>query len=176
MSLPLALRQPLSGLALLFLAASPAMALDIDQEFEEKAWAENEVQLPAFPVEENLIPFTVGALSDTRFYIDGNSISVGTDDVIRYTVVVISPSGARNISYEGMRCTTAEKRAYAFGRADQSWSCAKSGRWVRIKGGDNNYLNELFASYFCASGAPAIMKAEDARRALRYGTGVQANN
>ena len=35
---------------------------------------------------------------------------------LRFTLVIVSPSGARNVSYEGMNCSTGERRLYAFGR------------------------------------------------------------
>jgi hypothetical protein len=140
-----------------------------DNEFEEKPRQEIEVQLPAFPQSEDLIPFKVGAISDKQFLVDEKSISVGSDEAIRYSLVVISSSGARNISYEGMRCATAERRVYAFGQADGTWSKARSNRWIRIRGGSNSHHVALFADYFCAVGQQAIMKPEDAVRALRHG-------
>ena len=159
-------------LFMLLFAASRLWAADIDKEFEEASWAEGNVQLPAFPLEENLIPFRVGSVTDTGYFIDGSTISIGADEVIRYSLVIISSSGAKNISYEGMRCLTAEKRVYAFGRADKTWAKAKSDRWRPVRGGDNNHNVELYANYFCAIGAKTVMTPEDARRVLRYGGGL----
>ena len=59
-------------------------------------------------------------------FVDEASVHYGSDDVIRYTMVIVSPSGARNVTFEGMRCETGERRLYAFGRADGSWSRAKT--------------------------------------------------
>jgi hypothetical protein len=146
-----------------------ALAVDFDSEFDEKPWAELEVQLPAFPEQENLIPFQVGSISDTKYMIDGNSLSVGPDGVVRYTLLVISPSGARNISYEGLRCATAERRLYAFGRPDKTWSKARSNQWVRVLGSSNNHHVELYSNYFCVFGAGAVTNADEARKELRRG-------
>ena len=146
-----------------------SLAVDFDKEFEEKPWAEIEVQLPAFPEQGNLIPFRVGAISGTKFLIDGNSLSVGADGVIRYALVVVSSEGAQNISYEGMRCATAERRFYAFGRPDKTWSKARSNQWVRIQGSSNNHHVELYFNHFCAAGITSVNSAEDARRVLRKG-------
>lgn len=82
------------------------------------------MQLPAFPEQENLVPFKVGSVSDKQFFVDGASISIGSDDVIRYSLVVVSSTGAKSISFEGMRCATGERRVYAFGRSDKTWSKA----------------------------------------------------
>jgi hypothetical protein len=157
-----------SGLLLL---GSPKTAFPalFDNEFDEKSWQEIEVQLPAFPQPENLIPFSVGAVTDKQFLIDEKSISIGSDEVIRYSLIVISSSGARNVSYEGMRCATAERRVYAFGQTDGTWSKARGNKWVRIRGGSNSHHVALFGDYFCAIGQRAIMQPEDAVRVLRDG-------
>jgi hypothetical protein len=152
-------------------AGFPAL---FDDEFDEKPWQEMEVQLPAFPESENLIPFKVGAISDTKFFIDEKSISIGGDEVIRYSLVVISSSGAQNISFEGMRCLTGERRVYAFGQADKTWTKARSNKWVRLQGGSNSHHIALYADYFCAVGQRTIMTPEDAVRVLRYDSPPEA--
>ena len=154
--------------AMIFLPAQ-LLAVGFDDEYEEKAWSEIEVQLPAFPEQNNLIQFQVGAVSDTKFMIDGASLSVGSDGVLRFTVVVESSAGARNISYEGMRCATAERRFYAFGQPDKTWSKAKSNQWVKIRGTTNNHHVELFTTYFCPNGPSFIRDTSDMLRVLRQG-------
>lgn len=158
----------LSALAIVLIPPQ-LLAASFDGDYDEKPWAEIEVQLPAFPEQRDLIQFQVGAVSDTKFMVDGASLSVGADGVLRYTVVVESSSGARNISYEGMRCATAERRFYAFGQPDKTWSKAKSNQWVRIRGTTNNHHVELFTSYFCPSGPSTIRDAGDMLKVLRQG-------
>ena len=153
----------------LVLHGMPAAARGFDNDFEEKSWLEVEVQLPAFPQAENLVAFKVGAVSDTQFQIDSRSLSVGSDDVIRYTLVVVSSAGAKSITYEGMRCVTGERRFYAFGRSDGTWSKARNSQWARIQGSLNNHHVELFVNYFCNASTPSIASAEDALRSLRNG-------
>ena len=151
------------------LAASDGLrnGYNSDKDIDEKPWAEVEAQLPAYPDKQDLIPFTVGAVKDTKYFIDAKSLSVGSDGVIRYTLVVVSSAGAQNVSFEGMRCDTAERRVYAFGRTDGSWSKARSNQWLRIQGNSNNHNVELYTSYFCSVGATQITNAESARRVLR---------
>lgn len=144
-------------------------ARDFDGAYEQKTWAEMAVRLPSFPVSANLIPFKVGAVDDKTFFIDGASISVGEDGVIRYSLVIDSASGARNISYEGLRCETAERRFYAFGRLDGTWSKAKRNEWIRIQGGTNNHHVELYSNYLCPVAGMQIRNAEDVRQALQRG-------
>lgn len=154
----------------LLLLALPALADDgFDAEFEQKPWAEIEVQLPAFPEAENLIPFRVGYHTDTKYLIDGSSLSLGADGVIRYTLLVVSASGAKNISYEGLRCATTERRVYAFGRPDKTWSKARGNQWARLRGSTNNHYVDLYSNYFCIVGAPDFRDTDDIRQILRSG-------
>jgi hypothetical protein len=140
-----------------------------DDEHDEKSRTEAEVELPAFPEKDDLIPFKVGSVTDKRFLIDEKSISVDQDQVIRYSVVVISSAGARNISFEGMRCSAGERRVYAFGRNDGTWSRARNSKWLGIRGAENSYPVALFSDYFCVIGQRTILTPEDAIRALQYG-------
>jgi len=157
------------GVLSFVLVSSQSWAFDFDKELEEKPWAEIEVQLPAFPEKENLIPFKVGSVSDTKYLVDSKSISIGLDGVVRYTLVVVSAEGAQTISYEGMRCATVERRFYAFGRSDKTWSKPRSNQWIRIQGSSNNPHVELFANNFCDNKMVSVTSAEDARRMLRNG-------
>ena len=152
--------------------ASFVFAQDIDDLFKsenenERVWSEIEVLLPAFPKPENLVPFRVGAVEDKKFFIDMASFSVGKDEVLRYTLVIESASGAKTISYEGMRCETSERRVYAFGHAtDQRWSPPRKSAWAPVPPGANVYA-ELAGTYFCPIGGASIFSAEDAKRALQ---------
>lgn len=158
----------LAFLAFLFSLLSGA-AFSFDADFDEKPWQEAEIQLPEFPEKENLIPFTVNAETDMRFFIDEKSISVGSDEVIRYSLVVISPSGAESISFEGMRCATAERRVYAFGQTGKTWSKPRKNQWTRILGSGTSHPVALFSNYFCAIGQRAVTTPEEASHALRHG-------
>jgi hypothetical protein len=77
------------GLLAMVLLTHDALA---DQEapynFEEKPWVEAETLLPAFPQEANLIEFYVGPTERNRFFVDGSTINIGTDGVVRYVVVL----------------------------------------------------------------------------------------
>lgn len=150
-----------------FSAGAPAA--EFDSEYDEKRWEEIETQLPAYPRAENLASFFVSAASDNKFMIDRESISVAADGVVRYTLVVVSSSGAQNVSYEGLRCSSAERRLYAFGRSDKVWSKARSNQWVRIQGSSlNRHHAALYAEYFCPGGV-IVRDADEARMALRSG-------
>lgn len=164
-----ALWRTLGVLGALSVLAGPAWAEDFDDDYDNRQWREVELQLPAAPKQENLLPFYVSAATDNRFFIDGASLSVGSDGVIRYTLLVLTAQGARNVSYEGIRCATRERRIYASGRLDGSWSKSRNNEWVRIL---DEYANRhraaLYLEYFCPIGLP-VHDADEARRALRNG-------
>ena len=155
---------------LVFLSASQCvLAAGFDSEYEEKRWEEIEAQIPVFPKSESLTAFYVSATTDNKFTVDRDSISVGADGVVRYTLVVTSASGAQNVSYEGMRCTTGERRSYAFGRSDKTWSKARSNQWVKIQESTlNRHHAALYFEYFCPNGV-IVFDLDEARMALRLG-------
>jgi hypothetical protein len=120
-------------------------------------WVENKIDtLPPLPQEGDLLTFTVSQNTPLKFTIDSKSLTVGSDGVVRYTVVVTSPAGARNVNYEGIRCDTYEWRLYAGLNADHDgWDPTVANTWQRIENGNlNAYRAALFQDYFCANKMP----------------------
>ncbi|EGY60356.1 CNP1-like family [Ralstonia pickettii] len=141
--------------------------------FNDKPFKEDAVTFPAPPVDRDAVPFDVGGRDESplRFAIDPKSVSIGKDNVVRYTVLITSKTGARNVNYEGLRCDTAERRIYATLRNDSNqWvgnravdmnetANAESASmnaykpatdWQRVgNGGPTDYASALMRSYFC---------------------------
>lgn len=120
-------------------------------------WTEDKVEtLPALPQAQDLLTFDVSRNTPLQFAVDGKSLSVGSDGVVRYTVVITSPSGARNINYEGIRCENYEWRLYAGLNADHDgWDRTVANDWSRIENGElNAFRAALYQDYFCASKMP----------------------
>lgn len=137
----------------------------------ESRWTENKVEtLPPLPGPANLLRFDVSQNTPLTFSVDAKSIAVGSDGVVRYTVVVTSRSGARNINYEGIRCDTYEWRQYAGLNADHSdWDRSVATRWRRIENGNlNAYQAALYQDYFCANKMPAA-SAQAIVENIRFG-------
>jgi hypothetical protein len=142
---------------------------EADEEERSGPWQESEIVLPAAPRQENLIPLYVSAATENRFFVDGASLSVAGDGVVRYTLVVQAPEGGRNVSYEGIRCETREKRIYASGRQDGTWSKARTNQWVLILDAYANRQHAaLYLEYFCPIGA-IVQNADEAHDALKKG-------
>jgi hypothetical protein len=118
---------------------------------EPSPWQEQASSLPAYPADADLLPFPVDqpALSQT-FNIDGESLGVGTDGVVRYSVVIVSNSGARNVLFEGLRCSTREFRTYAYGDASHSFHPTQGDKWQAISQyGWGGFRAVLLRDYLC---------------------------
>jgi len=130
-------------------------------------WQEAEYALPQAPAEAGLRPFFVSSASPNRFFVDERSVTVGTDGVVRYVLVVRTPGGAENVTFEGIRCATGERRIYASGRSGGEWTPMKVSDWQPI--GDNSYNRPRAAlayDYFC-DGPAAPRNREHAVRRLQ---------
>jgi hypothetical protein len=150
------LGQALLGLTLLAVSQiSIAQQLELNKNFnddEVKPWEEIQAELPPAPKDENLLPFYVGPTATQKFAVDAKSISIGKDGVVRYTLVAVSPGGAKNISYEGIRCASYEKKIYALGRDDGTWGRSRRDQWEPIvRGNANRQHAALSADYFCSN-------------------------
>jgi hypothetical protein len=145
------------------------MSPGFDDDVDSKPWQEIEAQLPPYPRSDNLIEFYVSAATPNRFFIDASSISVGGDDVVRYALLVRSPSGTTTVSFEGMRCNSAEVKLYAFGHGDNTWSKARASAWKQIRESSlNRHHAALYNDYLCVGRAP-VSSAAEALGALRRG-------
>ena len=155
------MRHRLIALAAGFLcAASAAFAAENlnnydtrDSLFEDKSseWKEIEAPLPPFPSDRNLVQLQMGTRDTHRYFVDSTSVSLGTDGVMRYTFVVKTAGGATNVSFEGIRCDTRERKIYASGRSDGTWASARDPQWRWIErnvGVPVHY--SLWREYFCA--------------------------
>ena len=138
-------------------------------EFEGKPWEEQKAQMPPYPKSENLVRITVSAVTSFEFFVDTASVSVGKDGAVRYTLVARSPSGAMNVSFEGIRCDTRERKLYAFGSTGNSWIQARNADWVRIREVTANRQHAALADdYFCPGRIP-VRTTEEALDAVKRG-------
>jgi hypothetical protein len=138
-------------------------------EKDEQPWDEQNPKLPSFPKEENLVRIQVDTGAGFDYFVDLESVGVGSDGVVRYTLVARSDGGATNIAYEGIRCKGRERMLYALGRADQTWSAARNQQWTSISDLPVNRLQTtLHDSFFCPARIIA-RDTEEARLALKRG-------
>ncbi len=121
-----------------------------EPETPAKVWLESPLQLPAAPAQENYLAFYKSA--QQKFFIDTQSLTIAKDGSFRYTLISTSQSGAKNISYEGLRCDSYEKKIYAFGRTDGSWSPSRNAEWSGISNSGVNRQHASLAQEFVCEG------------------------
>ena len=153
--------------ALAVIAAACSSPRPLADDLDGKPWETQKTLLPSYPKEGNLIPFNVGPAKPFAFFVDSASVSIGQGGVVRYTLIARSPSAATNVSYEAIRCETYERKVYAFGRSDGTWSQARNSEWVLI---DRSQLNQQLAlanDFFCSP--RRVQTSEEAVQALVRG-------
>jgi hypothetical protein len=133
----------------------------------EEEWKEGEVTIPSYPDGADLIAFDVFGPTDKAYYVDARSISIGTDGVVRYTVLVRPPEGAENVAFEGIRCEERTWKPYAYGRRDRTWASARDPKWQPVVDQSiDDFRFTLYRAYFCPDGLPR-RKAEEAIADIR---------
>lgn len=136
---------------------------------EQKPWAEERIQLPAMPRDERLLEFFVGEAAGHRHFVDRDSIAVGDDGVIRFTLVIRTTGGATNVTYEGMRCSTRESKVYALAQGSSAWAELRAPEWRKIVSGSKQTARVvLYHDYFCPDWT-IVRNAEEAVQALVRG-------
>ncbi len=127
-----------------------------DQKFqyeEGEAWKEEDVKIPPYPDDGDLMELYLDVANQSKFtyYMDEESLSVSKNDyVVRYTMVIESKRGTRNIFYEGMRCNTDEYKTYAFGTGKGKLRPSKKPEWKSMR--DSGYKKlrmDLMEFYLC---------------------------
>lgn len=128
---------------------------DYDNDREIKPWAELQAQIPPYPKDGDLIRFDAGAATAHQFFLDPGSISIGEDGVVRYIMVVRTSGGARNVTFEGIRCETREQKTYATGHRDGGWARTRNPQWRRIEYREiNRHHGVLYREFFCSGKSP----------------------
>ena len=143
-------------LALLALYAPLASSANTDDADNDALKAESPVVLPVPAQKNNLLSFYVSPTTTLEFAIDAKSVSVTEEGIVRFVLIVTSQSGASNISYEGIRCSTGERKLYAVGQTNGSWRTARRDVWETIiDRGINRQHAALAKDYFCETGMVA---------------------
>ena len=166
---------PLAALALMTACSGTMQPVqDYDeyvaqQEASKGKWKEAEFTLPAkAPQDADLVSFPTLPSATLDYAIDTKSVQVTDDGVVRYVAVIRSKQGARNVSFEGIHCSSFESRLYATGRPDGTWVAARNSEWRPIRPyGATAYQGILFRDYLCRDKAP-LGDAKEIVQNLRY--------
>lgn len=118
----------------------------------DKEWSESEqIEFPDVPRQTELVPLDSESVDERyEYFIDPASVSVGSDKVARYSVVLESKSGVRNIFYEGIRCATSEFKTYAYATQTGRFKPLASPFWRKLKTTrPHDYRRLLAERYVC---------------------------
>jgi hypothetical protein len=137
---------------------------------------ETKADLPDFPRDADLVELRQGVRPDLRFFVDARSIQVPGTDEVRYTFVVRTASGARNVTFEVARCRSRERITLAVGSANGVWTPARFPRWESVDINDTaGQRGALQRDIICPQrAAPASVK--EAVQALRAGMHPRAES
>jgi hypothetical protein len=158
----------LCALALLAAATGCSQPKPLSDDFDAKPWEAQKALLPAYPKEGNLTPFYVSPALPFAFFVDRASLNFGQDGVVRFALIARSTSAAANVSYEGIRCTTYERKVYAYGRSDETWTQARNSQWIPMTRLQANQHAALADDFFCTD-ARRARTPEEALQALARG-------
>jgi hypothetical protein len=157
----------LLGLLVVAGCSSPPEMSDWEREHALKqAPREADIAPPAFPSRGKLIEFPVAETGEIRFFVDGSTLAVDKEGIVRYVLVAQSAGGARNVTFEGLRCAAATHRVYATGQSDGTWAPARSS-WQPVRNA-RRWQITLYREYFCPQKVP-IRSADEGVRALQAG-------
>jgi hypothetical protein len=138
------------GLLLLVCVASTTAALAQNNNFvEPPPWAEVMQAPPAAFNLDKLIPVANPTRSNLSYSVAPDTVSVGSDKVVRYVIVAKSPRGAMNVLYEGVRCDTREVKAYASWRLDSGWRELSDAQWQELRNANSRYAQTMSDDAFC---------------------------
>ena len=135
------------------LLKSPSAFDDFGKFDESKGeqWKELAAALPAFPSDPNLIAVRMPVTYTLKVYLDEKSISLAEDGIARFTLVIESISGSRNVFFEGYNCGTREYKTYANGTPEKTFEPIKKPKWERVPYYDTNAFRfQLMRYYVCA--------------------------
>lgn len=132
-------------------------------------WKESEVPPPpAFDVKK-LVTFEVPRISSLVYGVDPASISISTSDsLVRYVMVAISPTGARNVMYEALRCSTGEFKTYARYSSDGKWSPVTDPQWRSVFGSMASKHPLWFAKAGACDAASPVGSISELLTKLKY--------
>jgi hypothetical protein len=148
-----------------FLASLFLMALNVQGSAQAQSyvledpadWKEIETPPPpAFDVKK-LITFEVSPNSQLVYGVDPAAVSISQKDgIVRYVMVASNANGARNVMYEGIRCSTGEFKTYARQSSDGKWAHVSNPEWRSLfENMPSKHALRFARAGACDSAAPA---------------------
>ena len=96
-------------------------------------WKESDTPTPPSFDISKLVQFKVSSTSSLVYGVDPASIRISQrDGLVRYVIVALSSSGASNVMYEALRCSTAQVKTYARYSANGGWRSLDNPEWISL--------------------------------------------
>jgi hypothetical protein len=137
-------------------------------ERDEQETREVQVSPPSYPREGDLAEFTLRNPTINRFFIDTSTLTIAKDRIVRFVLVVRTPSNETNVRFAAIRCENREWKDIAFAGDDHSWNIDENAQWRRIQQlRYNNFQETLYTDFFCTSGVLSSHVAGDTRKLVK---------
>lgn len=132
---------------------------------DDPDWKETEVPAPPKFDPTRRVGIEMPPYVSMKFGIDPATLAITPDGIVRYVMVAVSPSGAVNAFYEGIRCATGEVKSYARANASGVWTIVKTPEWRRLNDNQpSKHALELARQGACEGNASANSAADILRR------------
>lgn len=147
-----------------------------ENDVEEFVWKEGDSSALGYPEESDLVEVSgSSAYRNYQYLIDVESVQVGADGVVRYSLVIRSSSGSDNAFFEGIRCISNEIKTYAYGAADMDDKKKfvpriKPGWKKASSSGVRGYSETFIINYLCGFNGKNIKRYEIIQN-IKYGKG-----
>ena len=133
-------------------------------------WKEGDVPpAPTFDPSKLLV-FDVSTGSSLVHGVDPTTLRIGGDGIVRYVMVATSRTGARNVLYEGIRCSSGEFKIYARHSAEGGWRPVDKPEWRSLFGNmPSRHALQLARTAVCNNSAPTASVGEIVHKLKTYG-------
>lgn len=123
----MAIKQLLTALCLAGVAVATCAQTAVDP-------AKAEVGIPPPPTysRDKLIPIEMPPYVTLKVGIDPDTVTVGSDDVVRYVVVMRNTSGSVSAAFEGIQCASGEVKTYARAGTSGAWTTVEPQQWRNL--------------------------------------------
>lgn len=139
-----------------------------DTNMPDAGWEDLRKELPPVPTAADTLPIEPLAVERSRtftFGVDPRSVRVAPGHVVRYTLYSRSDRGAESVTYESLRCRSAEWRMVAIMRKGSGWERPSDEEWRAIE--RDSVRSSLRAGVFCTGRGVASPKPADLVYRLR---------
>jgi CNP1-like family len=128
-----------------------------------------ETEVPAPPAfdPKQLIAIEMPPYVSMKLGIDPATLSITPDGIVHYVMVAVSPGGAVNAFYEGIRCATGEVKSYARANASGVWTIVKAPEWRPLNGNQPSKHAQALAQQGACEGNASASSAAAILRKLK---------